>query len=711
MDAPLRGCSASAQTRAVRQGRLGSPRRWLALCLLVLGAITRAHAAPVAVSAGDPAILLGDRVEVLAETAERFDFEAVLAGRHADAALTGLQSPPNLGYPRHPYWALIELRNDSETGFDRLLVLWRGSTHRQEALVTQLLDHRPPPPWRFTNAAEDVRSRHSVIRLWLPPQSTTRIAVRISTHTALSIDYRLLSEAQLAEIDRVDYGSFGLLVGIVLAIGIYVLALYFALRERIYLLFAVFSLGNILYQIHSEGYAYLLWPEPWRSGGNLLGTFSGTVFAMALVQFIREYMSLKQLVPRLDRWLLVPTLWLVASVFVTYPFLPWLGNTLAAIGVISATLVATLVALVGARTGRPVWSFLLATIAFFAFGVIHLFKRLGMLEDLQSTSLVLQIGSAGTTMAFAIAVMVKVRRMFEERREAQLRHADELEHKVSERTAQLRESKEAAERALQQLRTTQRQLLEADKMASLGQLVAGVSHEVNTPLGIAVTASSHLTERSRLLQRRVAENALSRSELDEYLRDAREAGTMIERNLERAAQLIRSFKQVSVDRTSDGRRRFDLATMIAELIDSLRVTWKRRPISLDVECADGIELDSFPGALGQVLTNLIQNALLHAFAPEQPGHMRIRATRAADEAVELEFSDDGDGLDAPTLARIFDPFFTTKRNQGGTGLGLNIVYNLVVQKLGGSIEASSEPGQGLTLRMRLPLSAPQSAAK
>ncbi|MGQ0802106.1 MAG: sensor histidine kinase [Pseudomarimonas sp.] len=678
----------------------------LAICLFMV--CVHAAAAPVNIDAANGNLLLGDQFTVLADRDGSFAYADVLAGRHDQARVSNTRSPPNLGYPKHPFWAKLELRNNGTTSVERLLVLWRGSTHLQRALIETQLDGGPPLPAQFSEA-EDVRARHSIIRLQLPAHSTTRIAVRVETYTALSFDYRLLTDSELAGIDRIDYWFFGLLAGITTAIGIYVLALFFALRERLYLVFAAFAMSNFLYQFHIEGYAYLLWPAHLRPWGNALGTFAGTVFSLMILQFIRDYMTLSSLVPRLDRWLVQPVMGMLLTVFVLFPLAPWLGNTVAAVGVIAGTVVSSFASLRGSMLSRPVWSFLLATIGFFALGVVHLLKRLGVVPDLQSLALVLQIGSGGTTIAFAVAVMVRLRRAVEVQRSAQLDYADRLEHKVTERTSQLLESKESAERALAQLKSTQRQLLEADKMASLGQLVAGVSHEVNTPLGVAVTASSHLTERSRILQNQLANDSLSRSDLESYILETREAGAMIERNLERAAHLIRSFKQVSVDRTSDGRRRFELATQISELIDSLRVSWKRRPVTLSVDCPSGIELDSFPGALGQVLTNLIQNSLLHAFDPEETGHMRVIARPLDASRVEIVFEDDGKGMTQATLARIFDPFFTTKRNQGGTGLGLNIVYNLVVQKLGGEIEASSKPGQGLRLCMRLPTSAPTGA--
>lgn len=203
---------------------------------------------------------------------------------------------------------------------------------------------------------------------------------------------------------------------------------------------------------------------------------------------------------------------------------------------------------------------------------------------------------------------------------------------------------------------------------------------------------------------------LTRSELAGFLDETEHSAEMIERNLSRAAHLVSTFKQVSVDRTSDGRRSFRLHDYIRDLVESLELTWKRRPIELQVDCAPDLELDSFPGALGQVLTNLIQNALIHAFEPDQPGVMRLEGRADGDARIQLEFSDNGRGATAEQLGKIFDPFYTTRRNQGGTGLGLHVSWNLVVQKLGGRIEVHGAPGAGLRFRINLPRVAPGEAA-
>lgn len=666
-----------------------------------------ASATEIEVAEGSGPRLLGAAVRVIPDPGARLRADDVLAGRH-DAAALGIQrAPPNLGYPRFRYWAVLDFQNTGVRPIQRLLVLWRGSPHGQYAYWRNA-DAAGATDGRIqSSAVNDIESRHSVLRLRLPASGSLRVAVRFDTSTALSLDYRLLSERQLARIDRIDYWFFGLLTGVCCAIAIYVCALFFAMRERLYLCFAGFALFNIVYQLHVEGYAYLLWPHEQRGFGNLVGTYAGTLMCLLVMQFVRDYMLLAKTLPNVDRRLMRPFMWLLVPVFPLFPLSPWMANTNAAIGVVIVTFISASVVLYGSWRSRPVWSFVVGMTLFFVCGLMFMLRRAAVLPDSQVIAVLLQLGSAITMIAFAIAVMERVRRIVAENREAQRRYATRLELEVSERTAQLSQAKESAEQALERLQAAQQQLVQSEKMASLGQLVAGVAHEVNTPLGVALTASSFLGVRAHTVTGEFDAGRLRKSELRGFLGEAEESTEMIERNLNRAAHLITSFKKVSVDRTSDGRRKFRLDDTIEDLVESLALTWKRRPITLTLDCPENLELDSFPGALGQVLTNLIQNTLLHAFEAEQPGTIAIRVRELDASAIELQFRDDGKGVGVAELGKIFEPFYTTKRNQGGTGLGLHVTWNLVSQKLGGSVSAVSAPGEGLAFTMRLPRIAPE----
>lgn len=271
-------------------------------------------------------------------------------------------------------------------------------------------------------------------------------------------------------------------------------------------------------------------------------------------------------------------------------------------------------------------------------------------------------------------------------------------------------AKDRAETALAHLRDTQQSLVEAEKLAALGGLVAGVAHEVNNPIGISLTVASTLSRRIEDFARDVERGELRRSKLTEFVEGSREAASQLSLNLQRAGEMIQAFKQVAVDRSHAERRQFDLAEATDQIIASLRPTLRRLPVTLQVDVPSGIVLDSYPGPYGQVVTNLFINALTHAFPDGRAGTLSITA-RADGSQVDLRFRDDGIGMSPEVKRQAFDPFFTTRRGAGGTGLGLNIVANIVTRRLGGRIYLDTEPGQGSTFRIVLPLTAPQEPAE
>ncbi|HEX7986242.1 MAG TPA: ATP-binding protein [Duganella sp.] len=267
--------------------------------------------------------------------------------------------------------------------------------------------------------------------------------------------------------------------------------------------------------------------------------------------------------------------------------------------------------------------------------------------------------------------------------------------------------------AYRQLQDAQAQLVSQQKLAALGALMAGVAHELNTPIGNSLLIASTLHQKTGELAERLAGPGLRRSDLDAYLGDAVAAHALVMRGLTSAADLVNSFKQVAVDRTSEQRRRFDLRQVAAEVIATMMNRVRAGGHLLEAEVPEGVAMDSYPGPLGQVIANFINNALLHAFGAAVPGkegggRMWLRASTPADGRVTLVFGDDGAGIAPEHMSRIFDPFFTTKLGQGGSGLGLSISYNIVTSVLGGQIAVHSAPG-GTTFTLDLPLSAPAAA--
>jgi len=285
----------------------------------------------------------------------------------------------------------------------------------------------------------------------------------------------------------------------------------------------------------------------------------------------------------------------------------------------------------------------------------------------------------------------------------------EGEQALRRQSEELAAARDAAEQALADLRATQQELVRAEKLASLAELVAGVAHEVNTPVGTTLSAASSLAEEVAEIRRAVASGTLARAAFEEFLDVAERSARLVVTNAARAAELVRSFKQVAVDQSSDERRRFLLDEAVGETITSLSPRLKRSVHVVELDVPAGIGCDTFPGAVSQVLTNLVMNALTHAF-PEgaPPGRVRIRGEEA-DGVVRLSFSDDGVGMPPEVSARIFDPFFTTRRGSGGSGLGMHIVHNLVVGTLRGSIRVETEPGRGTTFHIAFPAVHPGTA--
>ena len=266
----------------------------------------------------------------------------------------------------------------------------------------------------------------------------------------------------------------------------------------------------------------------------------------------------------------------------------------------------------------------------------------------------------------------------------------------------LQEKNQELTNTLQQLQTTQAQLVEAEKMAALGNLVAGVAHEINTPVGISVTAASILTEDAAAFLHTYRDNKMKRAELETFLDTAIESSSMILANLRRASALIHSFKQVAVDQSSEVQRCFKVKEYLEEIVHSLVGEIKKTKHSVVITGDENITLDSYPGALSQIVTNLVMNSLIHAYDGADSGQIHLHFKQEYDQVV-LQYADDGKGIHPDHLSKIFNPFFTTNRSGGGTGLGLHIVYNLVNQRLKGTIQCESRVGVGTQFTIKLPI--------
>ncbi|MDB5887726.1 MAG: ATP-binding protein [Rhodocyclales bacterium] len=280
-----------------------------------------------------------------------------------------------------------------------------------------------------------------------------------------------------------------------------------------------------------------------------------------------------------------------------------------------------------------------------------------------------------------------------------------LEQRVVERTRALADANHELENALERLQRTHTELVQSEKLAALGSLVAGIAHELNTPIGNCVMVASTLRDLGKDFRERMA-TGLKRSMLETFVSETESAADILVRNLIAAGELITSFKQVAVDQTSSQRRSFALREVVREIVVTMQPMFRKTPFVIEEDIPDGIWLDSYPGPFGQVVTNLLGNTLLHAFDGRKNGIVRLTA-EADDGYVIFRCTDDGVGISPAHLHKIFDPFFTTKLGRHGTGLGLNIVHNIVTGVLGGDINVDSEPDYGTSFTLRMPRHAPR----
>ncbi|WP_426435332.1 ATP-binding protein [Bradyrhizobium genosp. P] len=284
--------------------------------------------------------------------------------------------------------------------------------------------------------------------------------------------------------------------------------------------------------------------------------------------------------------------------------------------------------------------------------------------------------------------------------------AEEItDRKRSER--EIRAARDAAERALQHLQETQASLIEAEKLAALGRLVAGVAHEINSPVGTSLTVASVLERKCADFAAEAARGKLKRSSLNDFLEVVESASSLLVSNLNRAAELVQSFKQVAVDRSYSDRRQFDLVELTEQVLLNLRPALPKNNLTLEFDGEPGLVMNSYPGPYGQVLTNLFLNSVAHAFPDGKGGLIAIRLRASGIGDADILFADDGCGMSLDVRRQAFDPFFTTSRDNGRIGLGLHIVHNIVTGRLGGELHLDSALGKGTRVRITLPRVAPQ----
>ena len=257
-------------------------------------------------------------------------------------------------------------------------------------------------------------------------------------------------------------------------------------------------------------------------------------------------------------------------------------------------------------------------------------------------------------------------------------------------------------KTLSQLKKTQDRLIESEKLSSLGGLVSGVAHEINTPLGVALTGITYFEDISLSIQKLYSEEHMSKEDFEKYLNESKNISTQVLRNIKRASELVRTFKQVSADQESEEKREFYIKDYTDGIILSVYNQIKKTQIKVENNIPSDIKINNYPGAFGQIITNLIINSLVHGYATNDKGTISLNLQKE-DNKLILHYKDDGKGINEKDLPHIFEPFFTTKRGLGGTGLGLNILHNIIKKQFGGYITCNSKPNKGVDFEMVFPL--------
>ena len=277
-----------------------------------------------------------------------------------------------------------------------------------------------------------------------------------------------------------------------------------------------------------------------------------------------------------------------------------------------------------------------------------------------------------------------------------------LQEMVYQRTEELEETNEELQVSINNLNQTQKYIIETEKMASLGSLVAGISHEINTPIGLGITSTTHFVSQTKKLKKLYDDNNMTEKDFEKYIKDSDQLASITYENLKRAADLVKSFKQLSVDQTSEEKREFYMKKYIEETLLTLHNKIKQTKINIELKCNNEINIYSFPGAYSQIITNLIMNSLIHGYNQEEDGVINIDI-KVENNNLIFVYKDDGKGIKKEYIEKIFDPFFTTNRAHGGSGLGMNIIYNIVTQQLNGKIKCTNNIDKGVEFIMNIPI--------
>jgi len=646
---------------------------------------------------------------------------------------------PNFGLTNSAIWCKITLENRTTTTdwllevgnpvLDSVVLYFPTDSVNYEAIALSYYKKFHLRP---------VKTPNFVFPLNLKPQTTTTVYLKIETKKALNFPLIIMPEQQFVAYNHKHDLVFGLYYGLIIVMMIYNLFLYIGFRDKSYLYYVLYVMFGGLTNADLKGTLFEFFlphlPEinPYLP---VLGALSG-IFALF---FIKHFLDIKKNCNKIisSTWLGILILYFLSIIFTLFKQ-PQIA--------VSIVLITTfLFSIFGFWIGiflilkkfQPAKYYLFAWCWLLIGLIIFILMDFGVLPYNDLTSNAVIIGTGIEAIFLSLALANKINNLEKANQQIIKDQNTKLEKKVSERTKEieiqkielqekneelisaeeelrqnneelltlndhLEVQKEMLEETLVKLQDSQGQLIQSEKMASLGGLVAGIAHELNTPVGIGITAASSLAEKINSFNILYKESKMKKSDLDNLVANTLEASQLILGNLMRTGDLIKSFKQVSVDQVSENKREFNFRTYMADVVKNLRPKLKHTNINIEIKCEEDLIINSYPGLFAQIITNFVINSLTHGFDEGQHGTITMRASKD-EEFLKFYYSDNGKGLSQEVIQKICEPFFTTNK-QKGTGLGMHIVFNLVTQKLNGELKISGQEGQGVKFFIKIPLS-------
>jgi len=664
-----------------------------------------------------PALTLTSFFQIYEDPSAKLTIEQVRAANVAAQFKGDLPNEESVGFgfTDSAYWFRLHLTNSSDLPVQRMLQITYPLLNRIEFFQPDSHGHYQSiiTGSDFTYDSRPYPNRYFVFPIDLPAHADQIMYFRFQAIDALVIPATLWQPAAFHEFERDDYFGQAWYFGMAVAMILFNLMLFVGgLRGVIYLMYVAFGSSVMLTIAARNGFA-----QSYLTNGQMMWSSAAVVIGFSLsfgtlMIFMRRMLNTNRVVPRLDRLLKILIWFLfllpIPLLFTLHTFIKVAAVTYA---ISALTIIATSISCAYLRQ-RSAYFFVVAFLCLVAGSLFAVFRAFGWLPTNVITVNGMQFGSVLEMLLLALALADRYNVLRREKDLAQM-HAIAAQTQLvetlrsSERALEVRvaERTEELSNTIHRLEQTQTELVQSAKLAALGSLVAAVAHELNTPIGNAVMTASALEDETKILSAEFHSVKLHKSTLVKYLELAAPMASLVLKSCNRAADLIVSFKRVAVDQTSEKRRSFDLRALIDDNITALWPSYKHQPWVVSVTVPEGIQCDSYPVPLGQVVVNLVQNAVAHAFVGRSEGHLEISAEQV-NGTVKLKFTDNGHGMHPDILKNIFEPFFTTKLGQGGSGLGLSIVMNIVTGVLGGSISAHSELGKGSSFTLILPIVAP-----